>query len=206
VFASTIKRIYSAVLRWLWLLVILFAGGVAGIPAEAADDGLPQFSWGVWYGAMSGPGIDRYMRRLQARTENTLTRFGRFLADTGVLWLWMIGSAVIFLLVTAVASVADLRMFNRRPHRLKGLWDELRFTTRLFFRVLIDRRTPMVARLPVALGLCYWLVPLDLIADTTVFPGFIDDFTFAILGARAFTYFCPESVIVRNAQNLVAGN
>jgi uncharacterized membrane protein YkvA (DUF1232 family) len=146
--------------------------------------------------------LGRRARRLQTRAERSLTRFGVSLANAGTLWLWVLLSAAIFLVTTALASVADLRLLDMRRQRLRAQLSYVTSGVRLFFRVLRDRRTPMLARLPVILGLCYWLIPQDLISDVPVLPGFIDDVVVAIASAKTFLYLCPDAVVARHAQSL----
>jgi uncharacterized membrane protein YkvA (DUF1232 family) len=146
----------------------------------------------------------RYLKRLQTRAERSLGRFGTSLAAAALLWLWLMGTTAVFLVSAAVASVIDVRMLDLRPERLRHLRRDLFVGVRLFFRVLRDRGTPVAARIPLLLALGYWLVPFDLIADTPVFPGFLDDLLIAIAGAKAFLYLCPDSVVVRNAQAIAA--
>lgn len=154
------------------------------------------------YGAEQPAG--RYLKRLQARAERSLGRFGTSLAAAALLWLWLMGATAVFLVSSAVASVVDVRMLDLRPERLRHLRHDLAVGVRLFFRVLRDRRTPLVARLPLLLALGYWLVPFDLIVDSPVFPGFLDDLLFAIAGAKAFLYLCPDAVVLQNAQAIAA--
>jgi uncharacterized membrane protein YkvA (DUF1232 family) len=69
----------------------------------------------------------------------------------------------------------------------------------MFFRLVVDRRTPYLARFLLAAGLLYWLIPTDLIPDSPWLPGFIDDLVIAILVAKVFVYLCPDVVLARHA-------
>lgn len=203
--ARSVRRMSQQAVKGSLLLFLLTLTPADLDVAEAGEVssviGAPAFA-----AASSGAhqDIGRYAKRLQARAENSIGRFGTTLATAGVVWLWLIGSTVLFLLTAAVASVVDLRMVDMRHPALRKLGSELMSGGRLFFRVLRDRRTPLLARLPLVLGLMYWLMPSDLISDTALLPGFLDDLVMAIAGAKAFLYLCPDAVVARHAQNLAA--
>ncbi len=173
-----------------------------GAASDAWISGAPtawhlEPSAGVISAALSSPGVSGFVQRLQARGSRSFERFGWAILQAAELWLWVLLSAATFVLVTATASVADPRMLAiRRIARLPG--DLLR-GMRLFLRMAADRRTPWVARIIILLGLAYWLAPGDLILDDPYLPGFIDDIVIAVLVGRAFTYFCPSSVLARHA-------
>jgi uncharacterized membrane protein YkvA (DUF1232 family) len=158
----------------------------------------------VGAGAAEAQDVGRYTRRLQKRAERSLGRFGMSLTMAALLWLWLIGSTGVFLLTSAVASVADVRMLDLRRGRLRLIGKDIRIGVRLFFRVLRDRRTPMLARLPLLAALAYWLLPVDLISDTPILPGFVDDLVIAIAGAKTFLYLCPDGVVTGHAQAVAA--
>ena len=65
-----------------------------------------------------------------------------------------------------------------------------------------DRHTPNYARLVLAGGLAYWLLPMDLISDDTIVPGFLEDIVVAVVSAKWFVYLCPDGVIARHARGV----
>jgi hypothetical protein len=116
-----------------------------------------------------------------------------------VLWLWIGMSIAGFLTVTAFSSVVDRRMWDLRRQGPGVLGRYLGHGIRTFFRILRDRRTPYLARAVLAAALLYWLLPSDLIADTSFWPGSLDDFLVAVLAAKAFMYLCPDALVATHA-------
>lgn len=199
------SKYLAAMPRPWWVLAMVLLAFTA--TSHAADRAPVRGS--AWTGSVlvsvslsSEQDLGRRAKRLQTRAERSLTRFGISLANAGTLWLWLLFSAAVFMVTTAVASAADLRLFDLRRQRFGSMVNYLTSGVRLFFRVLADRRTPMLARLPVVIGLCYWLIPEDLISDVPIVPGFIDDVIVAIASAKTFLYLCPDSVVARHAQSL----
>ncbi|HVM97227.1 MAG TPA: DUF1232 domain-containing protein [Candidatus Acidoferrales bacterium] len=143
--------------------------------------------------------IDRYISRLTTRSEHSMERFTTALQGAGLLWLWLLFSTALFLAVVAIASVVDLRMMNLREFNLHRFSGDVKHGIRMFFRLILDRRTPMRARLLLAVGLLYWLVPIDLIPDSPWLPGFMDDVVIAVLASKTFVYLCPDVILARHA-------
>jgi len=150
------------------------------------------------------PGLDGFLHRLITRTERAIDRAGSLFGDAVVVWLWMLLSATLALLVAAVASVADIRMVQLRRQGLRALPRYVGHGTRMFFRLVRDRRTPNLARSVLVLGLLYWLLPDDLIPDATFLPGFADDLVIAAVAGKAFMYLCPDALIQRHAEAIEA--
>jgi uncharacterized membrane protein YkvA (DUF1232 family) len=117
----------------------------------------------------------------------------------GAFWLWAALSIAVFLTVAAFASVADTRMFTFRHEPPGAVARYLGYSIRTFFLILLDRRTPYVARIFLGLALVYWLVPFDLIADKSLVPGFIDDLVVTVAAAKSFIYLCPTSLVAAHA-------
>ena len=190
----------------LSLLLLL----LCALPAYAASAATPaRLSWRA-LPKVSGvildlePRFERYVHRLVTRTENTTERFAALLGEAGTLWLGMLVSAALFLLVTAVSSVVDVRMLDLR-HKESGVRARyLAYGIRTFFRLLVDRHTPYLPRLILALALVYWLVPVDLIPDQSLVPGFLDDLIIAIAAAKGFIYLCPDSLVASHAAEVEA--
>ncbi|MFQ5665065.1 MAG: DUF1232 domain-containing protein [Candidatus Binatia bacterium] len=145
------------------------------------------------------PGLGGRIHRMITRAEHSAGRLAGTTERVAVLWLWLLWSAAVFLLVAAVTSVIDLRMFDFRRNSLEAVSRDLGYGTRTFFRIVLDRRTPYRARLILAAALLYWLLPMDFVRDSPVLPGFVDDLLVAVLAAKAFMYFCPDSLVALHA-------
>ena len=72
---------------------------------------------------------------------------------------------------------------------------------RLFWRLLTDRRVSPLAKLVMALGVAYFVFPLDLIPDfPLVGVGYLDDVIVLIVTARIFIKLCPRNVVAEHVQ------
>jgi uncharacterized membrane protein YkvA (DUF1232 family) len=146
------------------------------------------------------PNSGRLVHRWTTRVEHSMTRLGAVMGQVGILWLWMLLSAGAFLVVAAFASVADLRMFDMRQRGPGELSRYLGYGLRTFFRILRDyRHTPYLAYSVLGVALIYWVNPFDVVADSSLMPGFIDDLIVTIVAAKAFIYLCPDSLVALHA-------
>lgn len=150
--------------------------------------------------AMSfAPGFGAHLHRLGTRAQHSLDRVGDFLSHIVVVWLWMALSVSVFLMVSALSCAADVRMLYVRRRQPLELIQDFVHGGHTFFRILLDRQAPYLARMVLAIALVYWLVPFDLIPDHSLFPGFVDDVLVVIVAAKLFLYLCPESLVARHA-------
>ena len=66
---------------------------------------------------------------------------------------------------------------------------------RLYVRLFLDRRVPLLAKaLPVA-AIVYVISPWDFIPDYIPFLGEVDDIVILILALRGFIALCPREVV-----------
>lgn len=77
---------------------------------------------------------------------------------------------------------------------------------RLFWRLLRDPRVSVLAKLPLLIGVVYFVAPLDMIPD---FPlvglGWADDIIVLYLGALAFVRMCPRNVVAEHIRLIDEG-
>ena len=67
---------------------------------------------------------------------------------------------------------------------------------RLFWRLLQDKRVSFVAKLPLVIGVLYFIVPLDMIPEIPIVGlGYLDDIAVLYLGAKLFIKLCPPHVV-----------
>jgi uncharacterized membrane protein YkvA (DUF1232 family) len=196
---SQLKQVTRCVLIGAALMVILQPQATAQEQQGMSFRGARQI---MSLAAAEAPSADRYARRLTTRAEHSLERFAAALTQSGGLWLSLLASTAVFLLFVAVVSVVDVRMVDLRRYRLRKFWDDLQHGVTLFFRIVFDRRTPNLARGLLVIGLLYWLAPVDLIPDSPLFPGFMDDLVVAAASSKAFVYFCPDAVVARHAHTV----
>jgi uncharacterized membrane protein YkvA (DUF1232 family) len=178
------------------IAIVLWAGAAAGLPDVA---GFRPAVSAVHVTAGTASSLAPLSHRLVTRAQHTVDRLLLLVGAVGIFWLWAALSIAAFLMVAAFASVVDTRMFTLRHEPAGAVARYLGYGIRTFFLILLDRRTPYVARVFLALALVYWLVPFDLIADKSVVPGFIDDLAVAVVAAKGFVYLCPTSLVAAHA-------
>lgn len=142
---------------------------------------------------------DRAVSRYITRAENSGERLALSMSAVAATWLWIGVSLLAYVAVVPLAAAADVHMLRLFRKGARELATYLFRAERTFFRVFRDRQTPHFARLVLLAGLAYWLVPVDLVADTPFFPGFVDDMVMAIVSARLFLRLCPDGVVAKHA-------
>ncbi len=160
--SKALRRRFNAI-GWSTLLWLTLTGvSLFGVPQCASAELLPAASdlsasilqidsAAVVSLASEAPGVTGFFQRLQARSSRSLARLGFALYSAATLWAWVLLSIACFVGVTAVASLADPRMLA--VPRLIRLPGDLQRGLRLFLRAMWDRRTPLLARAVVLLGL-----------------------------------------------------
>ncbi len=67
---------------------------------------------------------------------------------------------------------------------------------RLFWRLLNDKRVSFIAKLPLVIGLLYFIIPLDAIPEFPLIGvGYLDDVIILYLAAKLFIKLCPAHVV-----------
>jgi uncharacterized membrane protein YkvA (DUF1232 family) len=184
----------------LWVscavVIVLWVCAAAGLPDAAGSQPVVP---AVGVTADVATGLAPLTHRLTTRAQHTFDRILLLAGTVGAFWAWAALSVATFLTVAALASVADTRMLALRDEPPGAVACYLGYAIRTFFLILLDRRTPYVARIFLIAALVYWLVPSDVIPDKSVVPGFIDDFAVTVLAARGFVYLCPTSLVAAHA-------
>jgi uncharacterized membrane protein YkvA (DUF1232 family) len=178
------------------IAIVLWAGAAAGLPDATA---FPPGGSVVHVTASMAGSLAPLSHRLVTRAQHIVDRILLLAGDVGAFWLWAVLSIAVFLTVAAFASVADTRMLTLRHEPPGAAARYLGYGIRTFFLILLDRRTPYVARILLTVALVYWLVPFDLIADKSVVPGYIDDLAVTVAAAKGFVYLCPTSLVAAHA-------
>lgn len=76
---------------------------------------------------------------------------------------------------------------------------------RYYFLILTDRQTPWHVKLILAVGLLYLLVPVDFLADSIPFFGWLDDLAVASFVVALALRLVPKEVIDR-VRKKISGN
>lgn len=179
--------------------VIVVFGAVLMRPTVALSAVRVDFEFGLHAVAAAAPGIEGHVHRMFTRAERFVERLGTAVTTAAVTWLWIFPSAVLFLVVAAIASATDRRMLDLRHHGLAVLARDLSHGVRMFFRIARDRRTPYLPRAILVLALLYWVLPLDLVGDGIPMVGMLDDVLVAVVAAKLFIRLCPDAVVAAHA-------
>ena len=192
--------------RWLPVVALVFcavvAQPVAAVPAVRLE--MPGAQLGLSATAAAAPGMLGRVHRLATRSERALSRLTTLVASGLSTWFGVLLSAAIFLVVSAIASATDVRMFAWGRQSAQVLVRDLLHGVRMFFRILRDRRTPFLPRVVLVMALLYWLLPFDLLGDGMPVVGMLDDLLIAVLAAKLFIYLCPDAVVAAHAAALRA--
>ncbi len=76
-----------------------------------------------------------------------------------------------------------------------GLLQELVRNASLAWRLRLDSRGPLLAKLLPVGTLVYLLSPIDLVPDVVPVLGQLDDLLVIVLGVRAFIALCPPELV-----------
>jgi uncharacterized membrane protein YkvA (DUF1232 family) len=190
--------------KW-WLLVwaVVVIGLCTTPPTIALAAVRVEFSnvqFGLNGAAAAAPGMEGHVHRMITRTERLTVRLATAISGAAVAWSWILPSAVLFLLVSAVASATDLRMLDVRQQSPQVSARDLGHGVRIFFRILRDRRTPYLPRAVLVSALLYWLLPADLVGDGRHVVGMLDDLLITVLAAKLFIHLCPDTVVAAHAE------
>jgi len=76
---------------------------------------------------------------------------------------------------------------------------------KLYWRLLHDNRVSLFPKLLLAAAIIYAISPLDLMPDSLVFIGWLDDIVLVALALRAFIPLCPRAVVREHVQLIDEG-
>ena len=182
------------------VLLALLTGTVSAIdtvPPPRAPQ--PSLTTETVFGTSMAVPFTRRVNRALRDSERMMDGFVAVLTDTGLFWLWVLRSSIVFAIIAALSSVTDRHVFSLRRAGPGTLSRYLGRGIRMFLGLVWDRRTPYLARLVLAAALLYWLLPSDLIPDTSRTIGLLDDVIITYSATRAFMYLCPDALLARHA-------
>lgn len=145
-------------------------------------------------------GLLRSLRRGLRRIGNTVGAAG----NQWVNWVWR---AAVFVVVILLAPLADLALV--RTWRYGGFRAARRAAmlgVAVNVRLLVDRRVPALARLPLVFAVVYGVAAWDLMPDGRVSLGRVDDIVVALVASRLFAALCPDARIAAHARRVAIRN
>jgi len=106
--------------------------------------------------------------------------------------------------VALVAALADSGLLNAwRLEGLRALVTYVPLTLYVYGRLLFSSGVSLAPKLLLVAALLYGAVRRDLIPDSSLVPGRIEDIVLIIIATRAFVYACPEALVEEYADRAV---
>lgn len=84
---------------------------------------------------------------------------------------------------------------SRSPRDDESFFQEWWTTVRVAWRLFLDRRVDLTAKLIPLLALVYLLSPLDLLPDLVPAAGQLDDVAIILLALRLFLHLAPDDLV-----------
>jgi len=134
-----------------------------------------------------------------------LRRIGKTVAAAGGQWADWGLRGLAFLVLIVLAPLLDVALV--RTWRRDGLGAARRaamLAVAVNLRLLVDRKVPAVARLPLVFAVVYGVAVRDMMPDGAVAFGRIDDVIVTLVAARLFTALCPDGRVAAHARRVAA--
>ena len=90
----------------------------------------------------------------------------------------------------------------RGDRRSPAFWVQLIRQIRLAWRLLWDRRVPLLPKIVPLLTFLYIISPLDFVPDFILGFGQLDDLSLFLLSLYAFVALCPRDIVDRIRRNM----
>ena len=129
-----------------------------------------------------------------------LRRFFKHLVWAARRWAgWTVGAAL-FSLVALLAALLDRALIKTwREEGVRALGVALVLALAVYVRLLLDRNAPLPGKALLLFAILYGVAPRDLLPDTVLPVGFVDDFIAVTLASRCFMHLCPSRLVERHA-------
>jgi uncharacterized membrane protein YkvA (DUF1232 family) len=75
---------------------------------------------------------------------------------------------------------------------------------RLYWRLLLDRRTPLLPKVVLLAAVAYVILPFDLIPDVIPIVGEVDDMVILLAACRLFILLCPDDLVREHVRRIDA--
>lgn len=132
--------------------------------------------------------------------RRAIRRSLRMLVWSAGRWLdWALETAI-FSLVALIAPLLDASLLRiGRRNGLRAVAASVALGLAVYIRLLFDGRSPMAGKLLLLLALAYAVANLDLVPDSIVPWGLLDDLVALAVAARCFMWMCPEPLVREHA-------
>ncbi len=124
-------------------------------------------------------------------------------ADAGQWVGWLMGMSL-FVLVGLLAPLLDWQLARTwRQRGFRAFWAASMLALAVYVRLLVDGRVPALAKWILVVAIIYAGIPRDLIADTVLPIGVMDDCVAAVIASRCFLRLCPNRLVEEHARTVL---
>jgi uncharacterized membrane protein YkvA (DUF1232 family) len=153
-------------------------------------------------------GIEPLEEQLGAGTTNLLkgVRYGlrrgaRFLRWSAHRWATWVMRAFGFLLIVLLAPLLDRGLVvSWKEKGWVGVRSSILLGLAVHVRLLVDRQTPLLGKIAVALAVAYGVASRDLMPDAAFPVGLVDDLLVVAIASRGFVLLCPSGIVSEHAR------
>ena len=143
--------------------------------------------------------------RLLRSLRRGLRQVGKTLRAAGNQWAEWTVRGLVFVLVIFLAPLVDLALVRTwRRAGFRAARHAAMLGVAVNIRLLVDRRVPVLARLPLVFAVVYGVAVGDLMPDGRVTFGRVDDIVVALVAARLFAALCPDARVAAHARRVAA--
>jgi uncharacterized membrane protein YkvA (DUF1232 family) len=112
-------------------------------------------------------------------------------------WTWQ---ALLFTVVALLVPLFNMDLLRTgRDQGLGRLRVAFALGLAVYVRLLIDSRSPIIGKALLALALIYGKITADLVPDTWIPFGWVDDVLAAGVAAHFFMWLCPDELVAEQA-------
>jgi uncharacterized membrane protein YkvA (DUF1232 family) len=104
------------------------------------------------------------------------------------------------MLVALVGALLDPALVRAwRGQGFRGLRTSVTLALAVYVRLLLDHRAPIVGKAALAFAIAYGIASWDLVRDSSLPGGVVDDVVVVTLASRCFLLLCPDALVEEHA-------
>ncbi len=125
------------------------------------------------------------------------TRFVRWLVSRWATWAMRAAGFLLIVLLAPLLGRGFVSSWEENGWRGVRTWILLGLAVHV--RLLLDRQAPLVGKMAVALAVVYGVAARDLVPDSLLPVGLVDDLLIIVLASRGFILMCPNWMVTEHA-------
>jgi uncharacterized membrane protein YkvA (DUF1232 family) len=134
------------------------------------------------------------------RVRRLLRRFLAVLARAVRHWARRITAVAVFAVLTLLAPLLDRGLVRTwRRYGFRALRASVALILAVYVRLLLDARAPVIGKCLLVLALIYGASPIDVLPDSRMPAGFIDDCLVVVIASQCFMRLCPDGLVEQHA-------